>query len=93
MNKDFFKKHPLIKHLLYMLVLSVVIVVLAFLFIKAVARQGQEYELPDICGTSLEQLKDDNPLHFTYVIIDSVFDAEKPGGTVIQQDPKAGTMV
>jgi len=93
MNKDFFSNHPLIKHLLYMLVLSVIIVVLAFMLIKGIARQGKEYELPDICGQSLVDLKSDNPLHFTYVVIDSVYDSEKPGGTVIQQDPKAGTMV
>lgn len=93
MNKDFFKQHPLIKHLLYMLVISIVIIVLAFMLIKAIARQGKEYELPDYCGTPLAQLKHDNPLHFTYVVIDSVYDAEKEGGIIIQQDPKPGTMV
>lgn len=47
MNKDFFKQHPLVKHLLYMLVISVIIVFLAFMLIKAIARQGKEYELPN----------------------------------------------
>ena len=42
MNKDFFKQHPLVKHLLYMLVISVIIVFLAFMLIKAIARQGKE---------------------------------------------------
>ena len=93
MNTDFFKKYPLVKHLLYMLGVSIIIVVLTFLLIKTIARQGKEYELPNICGTALETLKDDNPLHFTYVVIDSVYDAESEGGIVIQQDPKAGTMV
>ena len=93
MNKDFFQKHPLVKHLLYMLVVSIIIVVLAFLLIKSIARQGKEYELPDICGTSLAVLKADNPLHLSYVVIDSVYDSEKEGGIVIQQDPKAGTMI
>lgn len=93
MDKDFFKNHPLVKHLLYMLVLSAVIVFLAFMLIKAIARQGKEYELPDYCGTALSQLKSDNPLHFTFVVLDSVYDAEKEGGIIIQQDPKPGTMV
>jgi hypothetical protein len=93
MSNNFFKRHPLIKHLLYMLAVSVIIVVLAFLLIKAIARQGKEYELPDYYGISLSQLKKDNPLSFTYVIIDSVYDAEKEGGIVLQQDPKPGTMV
>ena len=93
MKKEFFEKHPLVKHLLYMLGVSVVIVVLAFLLIKVIARQGKEYELPDIYGVSLQELGSHNPLHFKYVVIDSVYHADKEGGLVVQQDPKAGTMV
>ena len=61
MDKEFFVKHPLVKHLIYMLVVSVVIVILAFLFIKMVARQGKEYELPDYRGVALVEMKRDNP--------------------------------
>jgi beta-lactam-binding protein with PASTA domain len=93
MKKEFFEKHPLVKHLLYMLGVSVVIVVLAFLLIKVIARQGKEYELPDIYVVSLQELESNNPLHFKYVVIDSVYHADKEGGLVVQQDPKAGTMV
>ena len=93
MSKDFFEQHPLIKHLLYMLAVSVVIVFLGFMFIKLVARQGKEYELPDFHGVALSELEKDNPLSLKYVVIDSVFDAEMEGGIVIQQDPKPGTMV
>ena len=93
MKKEFFEKHPLVKHLLYMLGVSVVIVVLAFLLIKVIARQGKEYELPDIYGVSLQELESHNPLHFKYVVIDSVYHADKEGGLVVQQDPKAGTMI
>lgn len=92
-NSDFLNEHPLLKHLLYMLGVSVVIVLLAFLLIKIVARQGKEYELPDICGMTLTELKKDNPLHIKYVIIDSVYDAEREGGIVLQQDPLPGTMI
>ena len=93
MSKEFFENHPLIKHLLYMLGLSVLIVFLCFMFIKLVARQGKEYELPDFRGMALAQLERENPLDLKYVVIDSVYDAEKEGGIVIQQDPKPGTMV
>ncbi len=93
MNKDFFVKHPLVKHLLYMLAVSVVIVFLAFLFIKLVARQGKEYELPDYRGVALADMMDANPYHLEYVVIDSVYDAEQEGGIVLQQDPLPGTMI
>ncbi|MBR3411752.1 MAG: PASTA domain-containing protein [Bacteroidales bacterium] len=93
MNSTFFKKHPLVKHLLYMLAVSVVIVFLCFMFIKIVARQGKEYELPDLRGMALAQLEEENVLSLQYVVIDSVYDEEKEGGIVIQQDPKPGTMI
>ena len=73
--------------------LGVSVVVLAFLLIEVIARQGKEYELPDIYGESLQELESHNPLHFKYVVIDSVYHADKEGGLVVQQDPKAGTMV
>lgn len=93
MNSTFFEKHPLVKHLLYMLAVSVVIVFLCFMFIKIVARQGKEYELPDLRGIALTQLEEENVLSLRYVVIDSVYDEEKEGGIVVQQDPKPGTMI
>ena len=93
MSRNFFEKHPLIKHLLYMLAVSVGIVILCFMFIKVVARQGKEYELPDLRGTSLSELEAGNALSLRYVVIDSIYDEEKEGGIVVQQDPKPGTMI
>lgn len=93
MNSTFFEKHPLVKHLLYMLAVSVVIVFLCFMFIKIVARQGKEYELPDLRGIALSQLEEENVLSLRYVVIDSIYDEEKGGGIVVQQDPKPGTMI
>lgn len=93
MNKEFFGNHPLIKHLLYMLGVSVLIVILAFLFIKMVARQGKEYELPDYRGMALAAMEKDNPYRLRYVVIDSVYDAEQEGGLVVMQDPEPGTMI
>ena len=93
MNSTFFEKHPLVKHLLYMLAVSVVIVFLCFMFIKIVARQGKEYELPDFRGIALSQLEEENVLSLRYVVIDSIYDEEKEGGIVVQQDPKPGTMI
>ena len=76
-----------------MLAVSVGIVILCFMFIKVVARQGKEYELPDLRGTSLSELEAGNALSLRYVVIDSIYDEEKEGGIVVQQDPKPGTMI
>lgn len=93
MNNKFFKEHPLAKHLVYMAIVSFVILFMAFMMIKVFARQGKEYELPDLRGEAIAELKHHNPLHLKYVIIDSIYDAESEGGIVMQQDPKPGTMI
>lgn len=93
MEKKFLNEHPVLKNLLYMLAVSIVIIFMAFMFIKIVARQGKEYELPDFRGVALAELKHDNPLRLKYVVIDSVYDADQEGGIVVQQDPLPGTMV
>lgn len=93
MEKKFLNEHPVLKNMLYMLAVSIVIIFMAFMFIKIVARQGKEYELPDMRGAALAELKHDNPLKLRYVVIDSVYDADQEGGIVVQQDPLPGTMV
>lgn len=90
---NFFQKHPLIKHLLYMAGVSLVILFLTFLFIKIFARQGKEYELPDMRGQALAALQEDNPLDLRFVVMDSIYDAGSAGGLILQQDPKPGTMI
>lgn len=93
MSANIFQKHPLLKHLLFMLAISIVIIILAFLLIKLFARQGKEYELADMRGALLEEVQQNNPLDLKFVVIDSVYDADSKGGVVLQQDPKPGTMI
>lgn len=93
MSENIFRKHPLLKHLLLMLVISIAIVVVTFLFVKIFARQGQEFELADLRGEQLEAVEQNNPLKLKFVVIDSIYDADSKGGVILQQDPKPGTMI
>lgn len=93
MKKNFFEQYPLAKHLLYMLGISLVVLVVVFLLIKVYARQGKEYEMPDLCGRLITEVEDDNPLRLRYVVIDSVYNKDAAGGEVVMQDPKPGTMI
>ncbi len=93
MSKYFFQEHPLVKHLLYMLGISIAILVLVFFFIRLFARQGAEYELPDFRGVTIEELEKDNPLGLRFVVIDSLYEPDSEGGVILQQDPKPGTMI
>ena len=92
-KEQFFKKHPWALHVLLMLGVSVVILTLVFIFIRIYARQGQEYELPDLEGTSIEDAIASNNLELNYVVLDSIYRVGEEGGIIITQDPKAGTMV
>lgn len=92
-KEGFFKRFPWVLHVLLMLGISLAILAVVFIFIRIYARQGQEYELPEVVGANIEAVKADNPIALDYVIMDSVFRPGEEGGRILTQDPKAGTMV
>lgn len=92
-KEPFFKRYPWALHLLLMLGITVVVLALVFLFIRLYARHGQEYELPDVVGRNIEELRADNPIGLDIVVLDSVFRPGQEGGRILTQDPKGGTMV
>ena len=92
-QESFFKKYPWVTHLVIMAGVSVAILLLVFLFIKIYARQGEEYELPEVVGRNIAELKADNPIGLDIVVMDSIFRPGVEGGQILTQDPKAGTMV
>ena len=92
-KEPFLKRYPWVMHLLIMLGVSLVILIVVFMIIKVYARQGEEYELPDVVGSNIEELKANNDLNLDIVILDSVFRPGTEGGRILTQDPKSGTAV
>lgn len=92
-KESFFKRYPWALHLLIMLGVSLVVLVLVFMVIRIYARQGDEYELPDMVGHTVAELMDDNPIALDVVVMDSIFRPGQEGGIILTQDPKGGTMV
>ena len=92
-KENIFKRWPWLAHVLAMVGISVVVLVLVFTFIKIYARQGQEYELPDVVGINIAELENDNPIDLDIVVLDSIYRPGQEGGRILTQDPKAGTMV
>ncbi len=92
-KESFFKRYPWALHLLIMLGVSLVVLVLVFMVIRIYARQGDEYELPDMVGHNVAELMDDNPIALDVVVMDSIFRPGQEGGIILTQDPKGGTMV
>ena len=92
-NEPIFKRFPWLPHLLLMLGISLVVLMLVFMFIRIYARQGEEYELPDMVGKNISELLADNPIGLDVVVLDSVFRPGQEGGLILTQDPKGGTKV
>lgn len=91
--KTFLDRHEWMRQLLRMVLVSIGILVVAFLLIKLYARQGKEYELPDVVGLTLRQLQEENPLDLQFVVLDSVYHPGEDGGVILVQTPKAGTKI
>ncbi|MBR4738683.1 MAG: PASTA domain-containing protein [Bacteroidales bacterium] len=92
-KESIFKRYPWVLHLLIMLGVSLVVLMLVFMFIRIYARQGEEYELPDMVGHNVSELVADNPIGLDIVVMDSVFRPGQEGGLILTQDPKGGTLV
>lgn len=92
-KENFFKRYPWVMHVLAMLGASLVILAVVFFFIRIYARQGDEYEMPDLVGGNISEAMDDNELDLCYVVQDSVFRPGQEGGFILSQDPKPGTRV
>ena len=92
-KENIFKRYPWVLHVLLMLLVSLALLVLVFIFIRIYARQGDEYELPDVVGLNIVELQADNPIGLDVVVMDSIFRPGQEGGRILTQDPKAGTRV
>ena len=92
-KENILKRYPWVLHLLLMLGVSLVVMVVVFQILRLYARQGEEYELPDMVGKNISELVADNPIGLDIVVLDSVFRPGQEGGRILTQDPKGGTMV
>ena len=83
--------------MIVMVVLSVLVVLIVGASLKKITKHGQEYDLPDFTGMNAQQLhdfeEDSNFYDFQFVVTDSVFVPNGKGGTVLTQDPSAGSKV
>ena len=92
-KENILKKYPWILHVLLMIGISVVILVVVFIFIRIYARQGKEYEMPDYVGKNIAEAMATNEIDLDFVVQDSIFRQGAEGGIILTQDPKGGTMV
>ncbi len=85
---DFLKSRLFFKHLLLAIVLTIGIVYLIILSLGFYTHHGEFYTVPDFRGkqpSELSQYADDNG--FEFIVVDSLYDAKLPQGSIIHQDP------
>lgn len=81
-------------HLLIAIVLSLAILWLVLISLDAFTRHGKVFVVPDLYGKSIQELaKNSYDDFFDFQIIDSVFDKKLKKGSIILQNPQAGSKV
>jgi len=72
----------------------IILLTLTFLVLKLYTHHGKAYGVPDFTGMTLEEVhKKAKKSKLRIEIADSVFNNNKPKGTVIEQNPEAGFKV
>ncbi|NOX46161.1 MAG: PASTA domain-containing protein [Chlorobi bacterium] len=83
-----------VKNILIAVVIAGLSVFLALKFLDIYTEHGHELKVPDFAGRTLLQIdSDDFNRNFDFFVIDSVYDDNLPGGSIVGQDPLPGSMV
>lgn len=83
-----------VRQLFYLSVLMLIFLLLVMWALRLYTRHGQKIELADLKGMTLEEASDVTDRHdFELVISDSIFVVGKPGGVILDQNPKPGSFV
>lgn len=83
-----------LKHLLYAFGGLTIVLILTFLMLKVYTHHGKELSVPDFYGMTLDEAqKKADKIKIRIEVIDSVFNNNRPRGTVIEQNPIAESKV
>ena len=91
---DFFKKHPIIKTLVLMIIVFFLLIALTLYGLKLYTRHGKAVIVPEVKTMILpDALRILDREGFRYDIIDSLFIDGAVPGSVIEQTPAGGSKV
>ncbi len=69
-------------------VITSILFLLVFWFLSMYTRHGHTILVPDLTGSTLEDLRNENLQNeFEFIVMDSVYDPGEEKGSIIQQDP------
>ena len=76
------------------ILLTVALFFIVLQFIKIYTNHGDTYVLPDFSGKTLEEIENERyDRLYEFIVIDSIFDTRNPKGSVVIQNPPAGSVV
>ena len=91
---EFFKKHPIIKTLVQMVIAFFLLIAITLYGLKLYTRHGKAVLVPDVKAMALpDALRILDRVGFRYDIIDSLFVDEAVPGTIVEQTPAGGSKV
>ncbi len=77
-----------LKHLFYIIVLTIFVLIFIFLFLKVYTRHSQALSVPDLRGLSIKEAQDILVFKkLRYQIVDSVYNNFVARGSIIEQNP------
>ena len=92
--KEFFDKYPILKHFLLAIAFLFGLLMITVLWLRFYTNHGEKLMMPDFKNQDIRQaaeIADDES--FQIIITDSIFILGVKGGTVLNQNPKAGAFV
>ncbi len=88
---DFFRflgSKRFLRHLAGIVVLLALVTWGIFILLNLYTRHGDYISVPAFSGLTIEQVSSDAQYkNFEFIVMDSVYDPEKPKGTIVNQDP------
>ena len=90
----YINQHVLLRNIILAILITVLVIILLFSWLRINTRHGQAYSVPDLTGftiAELEQLLEYKKLRWE--IFDSVYSNEYERGTVVEQHPRPGFKV
>lgn len=91
---EFIRTRLFARHFILSVILTVVMISVILSMLKWYTHHGEAYKVPSLVGLTPEQIEQLTTIdNFEVEVIDSVFDSRQPKGTVLIQEPTAGSMV
>ena len=93
MNK-YLNQHLLLRNLILAILISLLVLILIFSWLRIITRHGEAFSVPDLTGYTIDEAKELlESKKLRWEVFDSVYSNEHPRGTVVEQHPRPGFKV